>query len=269
MIVINISNVPPKLRGFLTKYLWEIDTGTYVGNVNARIRELLWKRISDNNAFGRATMVFPADNEQGFDFYTLGSAWEPVDFEGLKLILRPNNNGTEKSAKSISGIPKRYVVLDLETTGLDIEKDRIIEIGAVRVIKGEICESFDRIIKTKIPDEIILLTGITQEMADGGVDIVTAIEELKLFIGEDITIGFNIRMFDLKMIKKECMRHDLKNPLKQITDVYEIVKKECKGAGSYSLRSIAGYYGINVENEKHRAVNDCILCNEVYKSCLK
>lgn len=45
MIVVTLSKVPPSLRGDLTKWYQEIQTGVYVGSVNARVRDLLWERI--------------------------------------------------------------------------------------------------------------------------------------------------------------------------------------------------------------------------------
>lgn len=69
MVVVTLTDCPPKLRGDLTKWLLEINTGVYVGKINARVREELWKRICDNIKSGRATMVFSAKNEQGLSFY--------------------------------------------------------------------------------------------------------------------------------------------------------------------------------------------------------
>lgn len=89
MIVVTVTNCPPSLRGDLTKWLFEINTGVYVGRVSARVREELWKRICNHVKDGQATMVFNAANEQGMDFYTWHSAWEPVDLDGIKLMLHP------------------------------------------------------------------------------------------------------------------------------------------------------------------------------------
>ena len=58
MVVVTLTDCPPKLRGDLTKWLLEINTGVYVGKINARVREELWKRICDNIKSGRATMSF-------------------------------------------------------------------------------------------------------------------------------------------------------------------------------------------------------------------
>lgn len=63
-----------------------------MGKVSARIRELLWQQVLENIGKGRAVMVHPANNEQGLDFRVRGQEWEPVDYEGLKLIMRPNSN---------------------------------------------------------------------------------------------------------------------------------------------------------------------------------
>lgn len=68
MIVLSLSNCPPKLRGDLSKWLVEINAGVYVGRVSARVRDELWQRVCENLRDGRATMVFRANTEQGMDF---------------------------------------------------------------------------------------------------------------------------------------------------------------------------------------------------------
>lgn len=61
MIVLSLSNCPPKLRGDLSKWLVEINAGVYVGRVSARVRDELWQRVCENLRDGRATMVFRAN----------------------------------------------------------------------------------------------------------------------------------------------------------------------------------------------------------------
>jgi CRISPR-associated protein Cas2 len=92
LIILVLTASPPKLRGHLTRWLFEISPGVYVGKVSARVRELLWQQVLENIGKGRAVMVHPANNEQGLDFRVRGQEWEPVDYEGLKLIMRPNSN---------------------------------------------------------------------------------------------------------------------------------------------------------------------------------
>ena len=92
MIVFSLTNCPPRLRGDLSKWLVEINTGVYVGNVNARVRDELWKRICENVHDGRATLVYSTNNEQGMDFRVYNTTWYPVDYDGIKLMLRPNES---------------------------------------------------------------------------------------------------------------------------------------------------------------------------------
>ena len=90
MIVICVSDAPPSLRGDLSKWLIEINVGVYVGRVSARVREELWKRVVKSVKAGRATMVYRAQNEQGMEFRVHNSEWQPIDFDGLKLMLHPS-----------------------------------------------------------------------------------------------------------------------------------------------------------------------------------
>ena len=90
MIVVSMTNCPPKLRGDLSKWLLEINTGVYVGHVNARVREALWQRICENIRDGQATMVFTTNNEQHMDFYVHNTSWKPVDLDGIKLMKHPD-----------------------------------------------------------------------------------------------------------------------------------------------------------------------------------
>lgn len=64
MIVIVLSSCPTGLRGDLTKWALEVSAGVFVGNVSARVRELLWQRIEETAGTGQALMVWPAQNEQ-------------------------------------------------------------------------------------------------------------------------------------------------------------------------------------------------------------
>ena len=90
MIVVSMTNCPPKLRGDLSKWLLEINTGVYVGHVNARVREALWQRICENIRDGQATMVFTTNNEQHMDFYVHNTSWKPVDLDGIQLMKHPD-----------------------------------------------------------------------------------------------------------------------------------------------------------------------------------
>ena len=90
MIEITLSSCPQSLRGDLTKWLFEIDTNVFVGKLSARTRDQLWGRIIKSCSDGRANMVFGVDNEQRFDFRVHNTTSRPVDFDGIKLMMKPH-----------------------------------------------------------------------------------------------------------------------------------------------------------------------------------
>ncbi|GAB3430811.1 type I-E CRISPR-associated endoribonuclease Cas2e [Actinophytocola sediminis] len=100
MTVIVVTACPVGLRGHLTRWLMEISPGVFVGKITARVRALVWTRVTEMAKTGRAIMVFAADNEQGLDFAVHGHDWVPVDFEGLHLMLRPNPSSAPTNQKS-------------------------------------------------------------------------------------------------------------------------------------------------------------------------
>ena len=99
-----------------------------------------------------------------------------------------------------------YIALDLETTGLSPKSDRILEIGAARVVNGVVVDSYSTLIDPErvIPGRITELTGITQDMVKGMPKIKDAVPGLVAFCGELPLLGHNI-MFDYSFIKHRAL----------------------------------------------------------------
>ena len=106
MLVISLTECPISLRGDLTKWLIEINHGVYVGQVSSRVRDNLWLRVCELIKNGKATMVYNAHNEQRLDFRVHGNDWEPIDFDGIKLVLRPSPARVKKLGKMRVGYSK-------------------------------------------------------------------------------------------------------------------------------------------------------------------
>jgi CRISPR-associated protein Cas2 len=87
MVVIVLERVSAGLRGDLTRWMLELRPGTFVGKLNARVRDRVWERVCSKMRGGAAVLVHTAQTEQGFAIRFWGSPkrW-PVDFEGLTLI---------------------------------------------------------------------------------------------------------------------------------------------------------------------------------------
>ncbi|MBZ0128725.1 MAG: type I-E CRISPR-associated endoribonuclease Cas2 [Rhodobacteraceae bacterium] len=87
MLVIVVSNAPPRLRGRLAAWLLEVRAGVYVGNYSARTRSRIWDQVVAAIGEGDAVMIWRAPTDQGYDFATVGQNRRmPVDFDGLKLV---------------------------------------------------------------------------------------------------------------------------------------------------------------------------------------
>lgn len=147
MVVLSVTNCPQQLRGDLTKWLIEIDIGVYVGRLSARVRDKLWERVCDNIRAGKAIMVFTSNTEQGFQIQTHNTDWIPVQYEGLWMMQKPcspvkSTPFQKETSKLVQQLyqkrpavekKKNYIILDIETTGLDYSNDTIIEIGMLKI----------------------------------------------------------------------------------------------------------------------------------------
>jgi CRISPR-associated protein Cas2 len=87
MVVILLENVRTGLRGELSRWLFEVKSGVFVGKVSALVRDELWDFVAARLGKGSAVMLFPMNTEQGFDVRTLGKpSRQLVDIEGLWLV---------------------------------------------------------------------------------------------------------------------------------------------------------------------------------------
>ena len=88
MVVIAMDHAPEQIRGEMTRWFLELKPGVFVGNVNARIRDLLWERICEAGPIEGAVAAWPDKSEQGFYIKMTGSPRRCVeDFDGVRLIL--------------------------------------------------------------------------------------------------------------------------------------------------------------------------------------
>jgi CRISPR-associated protein Cas2 len=87
MVVIILENVRTTVRGELSRWLFEVKAGVFTGKVSALVRDELWDSIGAKLGKGSAMMIYPANNEQGFQAKTLGNpSRHLVDIEGLLLV---------------------------------------------------------------------------------------------------------------------------------------------------------------------------------------
>ena len=88
MLLMILEKVPGSLRGALSRWLIEVRPGTFLGNPGQRVRDELWKRVTQRPPLGYVLQVWSAPTPQGFLYRQYGSGKrELADFEGLALVV--------------------------------------------------------------------------------------------------------------------------------------------------------------------------------------
>ena len=165
----------------------------------------------------------------------------------------------------------RFVVFDLETTGLDVNRDFIIEIGAAKIENGEIGERFSSFVSypAHLPEDIKELTGI----ADGDLKDAPPIEDVlvrfKNFARGCTLVAHNLG-FDFAILRNWgfwCVTStcdtDFDPFAEDAIDTLALSKKVLGGAvKNYKLHTLADYFGIPFE--PHRALGDAVETAEVF-----
>lgn len=86
MVVVIVEAVPTRLRGHLRRYLAEVATGVFVGDLSGRVRDRMWERVLSSSGSGRAILVRSANNEQGYVFDLVGHTKRTVvDLDGFQI----------------------------------------------------------------------------------------------------------------------------------------------------------------------------------------
>lgn len=155
-----------------------------------------------------------------------------------------------------------YTALDLETTGLNPKRDRIIEIGAVKVRGGKAVDRFQSLVNPGrlLDGHVSSLTGIDDGMLDGMPEAGQLMEPLAAFIGEDVLVGHRI-LFDYSFLKREAVNRNMVFEKKGI-DTLKLARRFLPDLESRKLGDLCAYYGIM--HRAHRALGDAGAASDLY-----
>ncbi|MCI9065197.1 MAG: PolC-type DNA polymerase III [Lachnospiraceae bacterium] len=194
----------------------------------------------------------PAPDKQGFFKVIYGVEAYLVD--DLHQIAT-NEKGQDFKAD--------FVVFDIETTGFSPTKNRIIEIGAVKVSEGKIVDRFSTFVDplTPIPFEIEKLTGITDDMVMGAEQIDVVLPRFLEFCEGCILVAHNAR-FDMSFIMENCDRQGISHDFTYVDSV-GIARIFLPGQKKHTLDAVAKALGVSLENH-HRAVDDAEATAEIF-----
>ncbi len=203
----------------------------------------------------RTVAITDHGNVQGFP-----PAMVAAEKAGVKLIYGMEAYFVDDTAKAIFGTQNasfddEYCVFDIETTGLSFQNDKITEIGAVIVKKGEIIARYDTFVNPhiEIPDNIIELTGITNEMVADARDISEVLPEFFAFAGNRILVAHNAG-FDTGFIRKACEENGMNFEFTYL-DTVALSKFTNPDLKKHKLDVLAEYFNLGDFNH-HRACDD-------------
>lgn len=157
-----------------------------------------------------------------------------------------------------------YIALDLEMTGLNPKYDKIMQIGAVKVIDGEITDTYDTLVNPgrMIEDKLSSLTGITDGMLSAAPSIEMVIGELVELCGDLPLLGHSI-MSDYSFVKKAAVNAGLPFE-KNGVDTLKISRACFPELPSKKLSEMCKHYNIPIQ--AHRAINDAMATTELYQA---
>lgn len=160
--------------------------------------------------------------------------------------------------------PQEYVMIDLETTGLDTRWDGIIEMSAIKVRNDEVIDLFSELVKIEnsLSGFITELTGITDEILSTARTIEEVLPDYLSFIGNNIVIGHNVN-FDVNFIYDNSVKVLNKPFSNDFVDTLRISRKLLRGLKHHRLSDIIDYFKIG-DRGLHRGLNDCSMTIECF-----
>jgi DNA polymerase III epsilon subunit family exonuclease len=198
-------------------------------------------------------ILFPGDADEAF-----GSQGQLYLQKVLRHHLSPES--------IVANFP--IVIFDFETTGLDVYRDRIIEIGAIKYVGGQRVGEFSYLIdpETPLPEVIVKITGITPEMLQGKPKIESVLPEFLHFIDKSVLVAHNAE-FDLNFLRSVASRqgYQIEYPCFCTLKMARLLLPDLE---SKNLDTLAKHYELSFA-ARHRSIGDCEVTGSVLTKLLE
>ena len=186
----------------------------------------------------------------------------------IKITFKNSReNKRRNKGKSIISNPTNYVILDIETTGLDPEYCEIIELAAIKYENNKEIARFNSLVKPdyEIDSFITDLTGITNEMVKNSPKLSEVILDFYNFIKDEILIGHCV-YFDINFIYDALEKENIFLTNDYI-NIMRFSNKILPELANQKLNTISSHYNVTLPN--HRALTDCVATSECYQNLLQ
>lgn len=160
-----------------------------------------------------------------------------------------------------------YTVFDLETTGISVWSDEIVEISAAKVRGGKVTDTFSLLVNPGRPISAgaSAVNGITDDMVADAPPLSEAFPQFMDFAGEDVLVGHNIQAFDLYFLDRASRALFGKPVSSDYVDTLPLARRCLPGLAHYRLTDLAAYFHISTQGA-HRALADCMMNQKCYEA---
>ena len=187
---------------------------------------------------------------------------------GVEAYFVNDEASTAVQGQTDISLDGEFIVFDIETTGLTVSKERITEIGAVRLVNGEIKDTFSTFVNPEkhIPEKITELTGIDDSMVENAPSEQEAVTAFLDFCGENAVVVAHNATFDTSFIKVSAERHKIPYTLTHI-DTLAISRGMFPQLSKHKLDTIAKHLKLGDFNH-HRACDDALMLARIFQVML-
>ncbi len=170
-----------------------------------------------------------------------------------------------------------FTVIDIEATGLNVKKDRLIAFAGIKIKESKIriAESTEIIVNydTPVQDNAVHIHEIVEHEKQGGISEYDAIKKIIQFISNSILVGYHIQ-FDFQMINKMLKRQPGQKLLNQYINIFDLINRienpvhKIYPTTHVGLQKQCEKYGINLEDE-HTAAGDAFASAQLFLKVIK
>ncbi|HLI51486.1 MAG TPA: exonuclease domain-containing protein, partial [Thermomicrobiaceae bacterium] len=173
-----------------------------------------------------------------------------------QLALRADGCWALVGRQQADALPKDFVVIDLETTGLRPRRHRAIEVAIIRYRDGNLLDSYSSLINPErpLPDYIAKLTGIVDFQVAAAPIFGRVADQIRAFIGDDLIVGYNVG-FDIGFLNAELQRCGKPILINEALDLLPLAMRMLQPARRSGLDAVSRALGIE-SRERHRAFPD-------------
>ncbi|MFT9847819.1 PolC-type DNA polymerase III [Aneurinibacillus sp. REN35] len=194
---------------------------------------------------------------------------------GVKILYGMEANVVSDSAVIVHQPQDRmladdtYVVFDVETTGLSVVNNTIIELAGVKMKNGEIIGRYESFVNPHVPIPLNIqqLTSITDDMVKNAPELDQVIGEFIDFIGDAVLVAHNAK-FDMGFLHASCKQTGREPVANPFLDTLELARFLYPGMRNHRLNTLASKFNVSLENH-HRAVDDSEATGYVFFFMLK